>query len=75
MKDVVSGEVLTFKFRNCWVSAKEDDCDVWKEMAAVRPGKKGLPGKHMSVCLHVCLCVCLCVCVCVCVCLSVCLSV
>ena len=63
MKDMVSGEVLTFKFRNCWVSAKEDDCDVWREMAAVRPGKKGLPGRDMSVCLCVYLSVSLFVCV------------
>lgn len=49
MKDINSGEVLTFKFKNIWLSAKEDDCDVWREMAAVRPGVKGLPGMGSRV--------------------------
>lgn len=43
MKNLVENELLTFKV-NRWMSRKEEDLDVWRELPVVKPGKKALPG-------------------------------
>ncbi|ELT98105.1 hypothetical protein CAPTEDRAFT_225952 [Capitella teleta] len=42
MKNLFSDEVLNFRV-NRWLSRGEEDCDVWRELPVVRPGKKPLP--------------------------------
>ncbi|XP_071837899.1 uncharacterized protein [Apostichopus japonicus] len=49
MKDMNSGQQLTFKFKNRWLAMREDDGSVWREAAAVRPGTKPLPINKYSV--------------------------
>ena len=43
-----SGEKHVCKFKNRWLSLKEDDGDVWREHAIASPGKKPLPSEFTS---------------------------
>ena len=37
---------------NRWLSRKEDDCDVWRELAFVHPDETPLPGRKLSSSFH-----------------------
>ena len=43
-----SGEKHVCKFKNRWLSLKEDDGDVWREHAIASPGKKPLPSEFTA---------------------------
>ena len=48
MRDLTTNEVLMFQVER-WLSRQQEDCDVWRELPVVRPGKAPLQGKYVKI--------------------------